>query len=369
MSDLTPPPDRQRQEATSLHPGARRRDQRSALRQWLGSHVIWLRWALAIGLLALAVRLVLNNPGPFIALKEIRAEILGLLVLLTVINQALMSWRLGLAVAQCGGGGVSRRTWFRLTSVGQFLNLFVPQLGNLYRAMVLKRDHGISYMLYASGLFAFVWLDLLMGFVLAMVVIAVLEPDFRLGSAPALPVLGAVFVVLVVVPVLMGRAAGCIRLGDGRLGQVQKRAARLLTAASDVLGSPRFLAQIFGLNVLMAAGQLSTLALAFSAVGGQIGLGRLMLLQVFVKLSNQVVITPGNLGLAEIVYGILADACERGFEHGVAVGLLIRTVSTATVISLGALLGGVSYLGRGRRTLKALFDPDPSVPGPANPDV
>jgi uncharacterized membrane protein YbhN (UPF0104 family) len=186
--------------------------------------------------------------------------------------------------------------------------------------------------------------------------IAALEPDFRLGAASALPVLGLVFLLLVAGPVLLGRAAGRLRLGDGQLGRVQKRAADLLNAASSVLTNPRFLAQIFGLNVLMAAVQLSTLALAFSVVGGQIGLGRLMLLQVFVKLSNQVVITPGNLGLTEIVYGILADACERGFEHGVAAGLLIRTVGTATAIGLGMLLGGTSYLGGRRRTLQRPTD-------------
>jgi uncharacterized membrane protein YbhN (UPF0104 family) len=312
-----------------------------------------LRWLLALTLLGagLALAYRFGDAQPFYKLLRVPPLLLVAICVLMVANQALFSLRFAIAIEQCGGPRLSRWEWFRLTSVGQFLNLFVPQLGNVYRAFVLKRNHSVPYSLYGSGLFAFVWLDLIMGLLLAIVVIALLEPGFHLGTLPAMPVLALLAVALFFSPFVAARVLRRLFAASEKLRKIGDRSADLLLLAGGVARQPSFLLQAFSLNLAMAAVQVSTLALAFHAVAADVSLGRLMLFQIIVKLSNQIVVTPGNLGLTELAYGVLAEAASSGVEHGIAVGLLTRTLGVAVVTAVGLLMGGGSWLRGGYRGL------------------
>jgi uncharacterized membrane protein YbhN (UPF0104 family) len=288
---------------------------------------IILRWLLALFLMGLAIRLLKADPEPLERLLSTRPDVLAGLAVLVIVNQFLMSWRLSFAVEQCGGRGVTGLTWFRLTSVGQFLNLFVPQLGNVYRGIVLKRDHGVSYMAYASGIVAFVWMDMVMGFAVALVV---------------MPIAAAR---------LVGKGAG----DGGMFGRIGRRASTLLVTTVQVLESPLFVARFFCVSLLGTLGQIASLWLSFAAVGASVPVGPLIVFQVFIKLSNQVMITPGNLGLTELTYGILAGTSTFKLEQGIAAALIMRAVGMVMIIFLGLVSGGGSYLLNRRR--EALGEP------------
>lgn len=322
-----------------------------------GRALAWLRWAAAALLLALAARLVFANPEPLRKLLEVRLEVVLAIAGLIICNQVLIACRLALAVSQCGGHGVPGWTWFRLTSIGQFLNLFVPQLGNLFRAVALKRDHGIPYTLYAAGLFAFVWLDLVIGLLLSIAAIAVLEPGFAVAGVSAVVALSGLLLLVLAAPFLAGRLVPLLPLQNGWAGRVQQRSAGLLAVSLKAVQSARFLGQAFVLNLLMVTGQVTTLWLAFNAVGAPIAFSRLILFQMLVKTSNQVVITPGNLGLTELIYGVFAGALNGGVQQGIAVALLLRTLGTVIVIAVGLLLGGASLLRGGRGALAVKDQP------------
>lgn len=319
------------------------------MREFFARHRAAVRWALALLLLALAVRVLWSDPEPVRRALRIGALPLASMAVLVIVNQWFMSLRLSLAVEQCGGGGVPARVWFRLTSVGQFLNLFVPQLGNIHRAIVLKRDYGVSYLLYATGLFAFVWMDLLMGFALAIPTIAVLDARVTLLGVPGLVWLALVVVGLAATPFVARWAIGHLKLGAGFFGRVQSRMTLLLETAGKAFQHPGFVARFFGVNVLTTVAQVITLYLAFRAVGSDVGIAALVLFQVFVKLSNQITITPGNLGLTELAYGALAHASHETAEQGVAAGMLVRTVGTVATIAMGLLEGGGPLLFGPRR--------------------
>jgi uncharacterized membrane protein YbhN (UPF0104 family) len=323
-----------------------------------------IRWVLGLSLIAIVLWLVWADPEPLLRLRTIQAEVLAGFALLVALNQLLMSRRLALAVEQCGGHGASAFTWFRLTSVAQFLNLFVPQLGNVYRAVVLKRDHGIAYMVYASGLFAFVWLDLVMGFGIALLVVLTLEPELRLAGVSAPALLGGTTVLLGLAPLLLARGFKALPLGSGLVARLQLGATSLLGAAGSAMANPRFLLRFFAINLLVTVTHVATLWLAFQAVGAAPAVGILVMFQVFVKLANQVAITPGNLGLTELAYGVLASATDSSLEQGLAVGLLLRAVGTLAVVVLGLMFGGAGQLLGARRRLEPARD-QPELAGGA----
>jgi uncharacterized membrane protein YbhN (UPF0104 family) len=289
------------------------------MKELLTRHRLLIRWILALVLLGLWV--------------------IGGIAAMVTINQFLMSIRLALAVEECGGGqGVSRMAWFRITSVGQFLNQFVPQLGNVYRAVVLKRDYGVAYLAYASALFAFVWLDTLMAFAIAFLVILALDPGITLLGFPGL---------LLLLVVIAGTATGPVvahalfsRFRPASQSRFHARLVTLLATAPSMLRNPRFLLRFFLVNVVTTVVHATALFLAFFAVGASVGLGGLVLFQVFIRASHLIQVTPGNLGVNELAYGLLAYASNATTEQGVGVALLARAVGLVTVNVVGVLLGG-----------------------------
>jgi uncharacterized membrane protein YbhN (UPF0104 family) len=308
------------------------------MKELLIRHRLLIRWVVALVLLGLSVRLVASDPEPLRRLLRTPPWVLAGIATLVALNQLLMSMRLSLAVEHCGGRGVSQATWFRLTSVGQFLNQFVPQLGNVYRAVVLKRDHGLSYLSYASALFAFVWLDTVMAFVIAFVIVAALEPGLLLLGFPALLVLGLVIAGVSSGPLVLHSLFE--RFRPTSTSRHHARLVTLLSTARGALRSPGFLARFFLINVVTTAVHAGALFLGFFAVGASIGIGGLVLFQVFIRLSNLIQVTPGNLGVNELAYGLLAHASSASAEQGVGVALLSRAVGMVTVNLLGVACGG-----------------------------
>ncbi len=124
----------------------------------------------------------------------------------------------------------------------------------------------------------------------------------------------------------------------------------------QVLKSPRFLLRFFGVSVLGTLGQVVALWLSFTAVGASVPLGVLIVFQVFIKLSNQVMITPGNLGLTELTYGLLAGGTTFKLEQGIAAALIMRAVGMVMIIVLGLACGGGPFLFN-RRNQEALSLP------------
>ncbi len=315
-------------------------------------------WLFGAMLLGLAVRLLAKNPEPLRQLVALPGWMAGVLLPLALLNFVFLAWRMALAVGLSTTVEVPARTWLRVVVLGQFLNLMVPQLGNLYRGVTLKRDHGVSYTAYATGLITFVWLDTTFGFGLCVLVLAVLEPGLRLGSIPVLPALSVLILVLLSAPIVAAKLLSVMPLGSGRLARVRTRANALLLTAGSCLRNPSFLLKFMTVCALVMADQSLILWFCFQVVGLVIDPETAVLFQALVKLSNQVVITPGNLGLTELAFGVLGSAAHGGsMEYGIAAALVFRMLFTSIVIVAGVMLGGVGLL-RSRSVTRASAEVD-----------
>jgi uncharacterized membrane protein YbhN (UPF0104 family) len=308
---------------------------------------------LGLVLLALAARLVISDPRPLQLLAETRLSTAAAIVLLIVFNQWLTAWRFQLVVRRCAGIDVPRTELFRLSSVGQFLNLFVPQLGNVYRAWALARQYGLTYGDFAIGASLFFWFEMLTGLGLACVVVALQDPSFRLGPIPVLVPLAVGFMLLLSGPPLAGAIVPLIPLGSGGTSRVIRTVGSLFIKARISLTDSAFVLRYVAVNLVVAAVHAAILWLAFYTVGGLAGFGRLMLFQVLLKLTSLVNVTPGNIGLTELAYGVLAEAASGGAQRGIAAALLIRGLGTPVTVALGVALGGTVFLRReGRNRIK-----------------
>jgi uncharacterized membrane protein YbhN (UPF0104 family) len=311
----------------------------------------WLRWIVAIVAMVVVIRQLVEDPEPLRRMGSAGPQTLAGMCALVVLNQALMSLRFAQVMNHLGAPTLGFGVWFRLTSVGQMLNLFVPQLGNVYRGVVLKREHGIAYLTWATGLVSFVWLDTVGGMLIAIAAIGVLDPGLQFAGLPAALLLTLVLCTVFFGPIAAAAVFKRIPSRSGFVGRVQAKLTTLLSTASAAARSPQLMLRFFSLNVLTTIGQTATLWLAFRAVGASMPVAGLLLFQILVKLTSQVVLTPGNLGITELAFGALARGSARTVEQGLAVSLLLRAVGSAMVVLLGFAAGGAGALFGGRRAL------------------
>ena len=150
-------------------------------------------------------------------------------------------------------------------------------------------------------------------------------------------------------------------------GRSRARLVTVLTTLGNAVRNGGFVMRFFAVNLVTAVVHVLTLWLGFFAAGGGVGWGALMLLQVFNRLSYIVAVTPGNLGINELVYGGVAHATAASLEQGVSVALLMRVIGTLTIVLLGVALGGPQLLF-GKRALLDERDRQQADPGGSRSD-
>jgi uncharacterized membrane protein YbhN (UPF0104 family) len=316
-----------------------------------------LRWLLLTVLVVLTLRLMVVDPAPIWRLGNIQTHVLVSMVSLMVLNQWLMSLRFKLVMKRCAGAQLSHWRWFQVISVGQFLNLFVPQLGHLYRASVLERQVGLSYTAYATGLFVYSWFEVLVGTLLAVVVVASHDCALRVAGVPVLPLLAVGLTVLFLLPWVVDALVSRAQFRSNSAVSMLDRARDSLARARVALRDRTFVAAFVVLNLAVTVEHVVMLALAFHAVGGGPGINRLVLFQVLLKLTNQIAITPGNVGISELAYGALSGASSTSAQHGIAAALVIRTLGTLVIVGLGLASGAGSVLRQHRREVRSSAAP------------
>jgi uncharacterized membrane protein YbhN (UPF0104 family) len=251
-----------------------------------------------------------------------------------------------LVLRKCADAHVPFAAWLKTSVLGSFLNILMPQAGNVYRAVWLKGAYRLSYTRYVSGYFSFTWLDTCLGLLISAVVIAFTRPELTLGGFPGLWLVVGCLAGCAAAPLALEFLWGVLRFRRRRLAWVHEKIAEMLRVSVSNARDKVFLLKFslvgLGSFVIMVA----ALYVAFRALGASVDWATLTLFYVVAKLGNQIIITPGNLGIQELAYGLLAAGTGVGMAEGVLVSVVTRLTATTLVFALAAPLGGFQLLHR-----------------------
>ncbi len=304
-----------------------------------------LSWLVLAVCLAWIVRFFARNPAELEVLLEIRPLHAVGLLLLQLGYFALDSLRYQVILEKASGQRIGFLPWLRLFVLGRFLSTLVPQLGNVYRGVQLKAVHGIAYSDYLGSFVAFAWVGTTVNLLLAGITIWLLRPGMRLGGLPAAAAVATSAVTLAAVPVVLDWVARAGWLRQRRLAWVHDRLARVLEVAVRSFADLRYGAAVLGLGLVSVAVSCTSFSLAFLALGAQVGLAAVLVLYAVLQISNYLVVTPGNVGVRELLFGLLGP--ELGVTVGEAILLsgLLRVAHFIVMVALALPFGGVGLLG------------------------
>lgn len=277
-------------------------------------------------------------------LTALRPSFLIALLASQVLYLAVQSVRFHVVLVRFAERPVGFWPWTKMFVIGRFLNLFVPQAGNVYRAVDLRRRFDVPVQNFLVAFVNAPWLAMILNFLFGALFVALLAPTAAVAGWPLWLLLAVATLVTSLAPLV---ALAALPLFPERWRWAAWSRARLSEMVRVTLESVREIGYLGRVSwwTLVAFVQASAMMwLGFVALGISVGVAEAVAFYVLLQLATYVQVTPGNLGLQELAFAALS----AGFGATVADGVLVSTIVRVTgVIALGATalpMGGLEAL-------------------------
>ncbi len=307
-----------------------------------------LPWALFVASLVATGVLVAQRDEDVALLRALDPGATVALVLLQGVYLVLQSGRFHVVLRKVTAQPVGFWPWLQLFVLGRFLNLFVPQGGNVYRGVVLKRQFAVPYTRFVTAFLNAPWIAMVGNFVIGAVVVVLARPEVSVWGWP----LGLLFALAALATALSPLLAVLLLPLFPRrlwlLAWAHDRAAELLAVTLASLRDGRYLWQVSAWTLAAFAQAVLMLWVCFLALDVPVGLVEAVAFYVLLQLATYVTLTPGNLGVQELAFASLALSLGAGAVDGVMVSGLLRVTGVVALLAVALPLGGMQALRASR---------------------
>ncbi len=278
-----------------------------------------------------------KHPDVFRSLQHLELRHIWLVILFDIIVIALFAMRTFMVLKKFANWTMPYWSWLRIHVIGQLLNFFLSQAGDLYRANAAKRHSALPYSNYAAVFLMISWLD--------MVVTVLLATGFRVSvpmelSAHDLPVTTLlIFVAICIAIPPVGTLLFRLMIAIPFCPKVIRQGIRnLLTEFWRATYDLKMNLYLIVIALIAFSAMTLMVLVIFQGLGSNIALYQAALLIVVYRLSQAFVLTPGNIGVREWTIGGVCLALGIDPGHGLLFSLIMRAVHLA---ALGIAGGGL----------------------------
>jgi hypothetical protein len=271
---------------------------------------------------------------------KINKLMIALIILLSITTLITYAYRFKIIMHKCSGKNPPFWEWFKVIMLARFYNLFFAQSGNIYRGVELKRRFGISYTDYVSASVSFGWMDICLDLIITGAIIILIRPEFKLGDFKAYQFVALLLLVIICLPILADLLLKRISTNASVLLWIKSKLSQVITATISNIKDLSYLAKIVIWGLLVAAQTLIVYYILFTSFEIKLDIPSLMLFYALLKLSSAVIITPGNIGIQEIAFGVLSTQIGGGMAQGILISAISRVLGSSIIIILALILSG-----------------------------
>ncbi len=183
-----------------------------------------------------------------------------------------------------------------------------------------------------------------MNLIIAAVLIISINPGMKIGQLLAWEALTVLIIVIIMAPILANSVLLKISFNSKRLSWVHSKLSEVIEISIKNIKDVSFLFKIFCIGMLLFIRTCVLFSIYFLFFNVNVDLPALALFYALFKLGTFIVLTPGNIGVQEVAWGILSEIMGIGMAQGVLVSVFIRVVATCSIFVLGITLGGMDLL-------------------------
>jgi uncharacterized protein (TIRG00374 family) len=295
--------------------------------------------------LSLAGYHFVQHPESFDLLTGITEKQLFSLLALHLLLLIIHTIRFRLILQKCAGKSIPFCPWIVLFVQGRFYNTFVPQLGNVYRSVELKKRFQISYTKYITTLICVGWISTGINIFFAWILIVQQSPELLLGQYRASVIVGVVAIGNISGPFLIRYIFELLKPKNSM--KIFERLNEVLSVTTSIVQDRRWFALICGYSLVGVVLACLNIHICFAMVQSTPLIGETAVFYTLLQISNVIKITPGNLGPQEIAFGLLGAQSSVGMSQGILASALFRSAAIVTLcLSMIGLLFGKNNVSK-----------------------
>lgn len=302
-----------------------------------------LQWVLAVFCVLWVGWHFYHNRQDLALFGSLSWPVLLILLGLFTLHLWLYSLNLYYVIMGCAGTRIPFIDFFKTIIIGRFLSSVAPQAGGVWRAIHLKHKFGIPYTRYIGGFLCFLWLDAAMNILLSAVIFALFAPRFTISSISIWIILGILGIGWFI-PIFLEKLLRNTAIRTGWLGRLHERLSSMITIAVQGISDHKMLLRVIFLNTTNFANNILIFYLCLSGSQEPITIPALAVFFILLKLSSYIIITPGNVGVREIAYGMLAEQMGLATGAGIVLSVFYRLFGMIIVSLFGIYFGGLKLL-------------------------
>ncbi len=240
-------------------------------------------------------------------------SILGLFIHLT------MSYKMLLILHKLGLKKIDHGQWIRIFTISRFLNLYLIQGGNIYRGVKLKQNYRFSYTESISGMAIFSWFEAVFLLLISIVMILFFDHRMRLAGFQVLWILMTLLISFLFLPLAI-----TIVLRYCPRSWIHEKLTQLMESFFANVKDLRLLVVLFILSLITFLIYIWQIFIVFHSIGNSIFLSQTIAFTAITLLSGSINITPGNIGVTELMYGYLSKIMGQSMGSGIIVCGILR---------------------------------------------
>lgn len=282
--------------------------------------------------------LISHKDDLFKAFSQISPLCVGIMIFLSLINILITGLRLFQVTLEYKKK-ISLIKCMKIYIVGRFFSLLFPQGGNLYCSLLYKKELGISFSAFISIFSAYTWLTLTVTFLITLCILVYGNFDIQLIGADARIILSICLAICLLVAMLARRFNLFIVNRNTFVSKMLAKLKELNKAILSLVFSLKLFLQFFFLSILTYIITCFFFYFGFLNIGVSPKIFLLVLLVSLLKLGMVVNITPGNIGIMELLAGYIAYSSGFSYSFGIMVILQSRVISFFNIAFLALFFG------------------------------
>jgi uncharacterized protein (TIRG00374 family) len=297
----------------------------------------WLQYGIVALCAIFIIKYFMAHTAELKLILNLNLFYITIILLFNLLIHLIASYKMYFVLKKLGLHRISYYQWLKIFSISRFLNFHITQGANVYRSVVLKKEHGFSYTNSISMLTFMGWAESVFILLISCLSIALINKNLSIEGINIFSILLILFIVFLISPFIAQKILRKVSVKIKYLNWVHSKLDHLSEIVIECIKNTDIIFKIFLLSVLAFACYLTAIHASFEAIGIVLSLDEVILFVVIILLNGIINITPSNIGIMELMCGYLSLSLGGTLGYGIIACSILRVLGYLMVAFLTLL--------------------------------